>query len=371
MSATGSDRSRGPAIRATVIAEQLRRPVPGGIGTYTASLLRALRDLPGEPVDTMLLASAPGERPDPLARLGSVRSLPFPSRPLSWLWHHDRLRGPAVGDVVHATSFDFPAPRRRNGIPLSVFVHDLVWRRVPETFPARGVRWHEAALARAIAHASALVVPSTRTADDLLAAGAPAERVHVVPEGSDHLPPARRLGEGGYFLTVSTIEPRKNLGRLVEAYARIRSSLPEPWPLKVVGPAGWRGSAATGLPEAIPEGVELVGSVDDATLADLYSRARVFVYVPLVEGFGLPPVEAMRYGAPVIASAVPSVEDAACIVDPLDVDAIGSAMLRVASDDAERVDLRARGDSLTRSHTWASCAQGHVTVWESIVGGRR
>ena len=197
-------------------------------------------------------------------------------------------------DVAHATSL-LVTMSRRHGPPSTVFVHDLAWRTQPSSFPRRGVRWHEHALQRAIRRADHFITPSSATADSLRRAGVSAANISVAPEGCDHLPIKERR-PGDYLLSVSTLEPRKNLRRLVEAYALSGVRLP----LKIVGPTGW----GTALRE-VPSGVELVGRVDDDELASLYAGARLLAYVPLEEGFGLPAVEAMRAGCPVVASSIP------------------------------------------------------------------
>ena len=362
---------RTAPLEVTLIAEQLARAVPGGIGVYIAGLASGLRRLT-PPVKTFVLASASARRYVGLSSIGSVRLVPFGTRVLVGAWDRDLLRGPAVGQRVHATSFAFPSPKRQRPVPLSMFVHDLAWRHHPEAYPQRGIDWHERALDRALRTVNTFIVPSGSTAADLLDAGADPHRLHIVPEGCDHLPANRGDGWGDYLLTVSTLEPRKNLARVIEAYVRIRPSLPKPWPLRIVGPAGWQGHGGDGLPQHLPEGVELVGRVDDHELSVLYANARAFVYVPLLEGFGLPPLEAMRSGLPVVAStAVPSVGDSVedgselCLrVDPLDVDAIASAVFTALVDDERRATFRRGGLLLAAKRTWAASAAGHVRVWE-------
>jgi glycosyltransferase involved in cell wall biosynthesis len=279
-----------------------------------------------------------------------------------------RLAGVPRGfDVVHASSFAIPPTR---GQRLAVTVHDLAWRQVPEAFPARGRRWHEAALHRALRHADALVATCEPVARDLVAAGAPQDRVRVIPLGCDHLPPPDlaasqglldRLGVTGEFLlSVSTLEPRKNLPRLLEAYELARARLPDPWPLVVVGPRGW------GERVVVAPGVVLAGQVGLATLAALYSRARLLAYVPLVEGFGFPPLEAMREGTPVVASRVPSAGEVTMEVDPLDVEDIAEALVRVATDEKVRQQLISSGRLHAAAFTWTRTARCYARLWDSL-----
>jgi glycosyltransferase involved in cell wall biosynthesis len=189
--------------------------------------------------------------------------------------------------------------------------------------------------------------------------GVEASMIDIIEEGCDHLPVVPRR-EGSYLLSVSTIEPRKNLARLVEAYARIRPTLPDPWPLKIVGPDGW---GQVSLPET--EGVELLGQVSDAELADLLAGAKILVYVPLIEGWGLPVAEAMRAGVAVVSSNVPAALDATRLVDPLDIEDIATGIREVLLDDAMRADLARRGSVVAAPFTWSRAAEGHKIMWET------
>ncbi len=368
-------------IRLLMMAEQLRRPASGGIGTYIRGLQQGLDQLdPALQPELTLVASRPARGqggPDPLVELGhAVRSYPVPGPVLTRAWDRGVLRAPSGFDVVQATSLSTLLPGRA---ALVTTVHDLLWRRVPEAYPSRGRAWHEAALRRALRRSDRFIVPAEVVAADLVSAGASPDAVHVIPMGSDHLPPpdetaARALlssmgVDGPFLLSVGTLEPRKNLARLVRAYERIRTALPEPWPLVLVGPSGWGERVR---PET---GVVLTGLVTPSELSALYSMARLLAYVPLVEGFGLPPVEAMAFGTPVVASPLPSTAGAAFEVDPLDTGSIADGLLAVATDEDERSRLRQLGRQRSDTLRWSGIARQHVEVWELAhrpePGGRR
>lgn len=371
------------APQVDIIVEQLRRQVPGGIGTYCKGLLLGLSSLVDEarPSVSLRASRPPAGGADPLARLGfDLETSSLPGQALTRLWDlglpvgwlADRRRNA----VVHATSFAFPPVSRQ---PLVMMVHDLAWRRFPEAYPPRGRAWHERALHRASKAATAFVVPSEHTAEDLLAAGLglSASQVRVAEEGVDHLAPPDHRGAAhlleraglhpgdGYLLTVGTLEPRKNLPALLDAYSEARPHLQSEWPLLVVGPSGWGDSALVargGGPGVIP-----VGQVEDGVLSALYAGARCTAYVPMVEGFGLPAAEAMAAGSPVVASlGLPSTKGAALEVEPSDVDALAEALVLASSEGPERDGLVASGRKRAVALTWSSCAAVHVELWREL-----
>lgn len=365
------------------MAEQLRRAASGGIGTYVRGVLQGVDELAssdategGPEVGLELIASwATGARrgSDPMSSLGHpLHTAPLPGPLLTRAWDHGILRAPPGFDVIQATSLSTLEPGRA---ALVVTVHDLLWRRLPDAYPARGRRWHEAALRRALRRADRFIVPAEAVANDLRHAGAPEEMVTVIPMGSNHLPPPdaeagaallSRMGvDGPFLLSVGTLEPRKNLTRLVQAYEQIRERLPGPWPLVLVGPSGWGEQVR---PET---GVVLTGLVTPAELSALYASARLLAYVPLIEGFGLPPVEAMAFGTPVVASPLPSTAGAALEVDPHRVDSIASGLLRVATDHVERGRLQAAGRIRSHELNWSSIARRHIEVWAEAAEHRR
>jgi glycosyltransferase involved in cell wall biosynthesis len=253
-------------------------------------------------------------------------------------------------DLLHCTTFRGPLRAR---IPVVVTVHDLALLRHPDAFR----RWHRTtggmALRSAVRAADAIVAVSEftrRELVDLLAV--PAERIRVVRNGVDPVfSPDGPGTEGDYVLAVGTLEPRKNLARVVEA-ARLAGV-----DLRVVGAAGWGGVAVDGW----------MGRVSDADLARLYRGARCVVYASLYEGFGLPVLEAMASGVPVVTGRGGATEEiaggAAVLVDPLDPAAIAAGIDEAT---ARRDELIPSGLEHARGFTWAAAADAVETLWRDL-----
>jgi glycosyltransferase involved in cell wall biosynthesis len=352
-----------------IVAEQLRRRVPGGIGTYVSGLLTGLNaGASRDGLDVSLVASRTLQLPDPLARFGfPIKTLAIPPRLIAKAWDVGIGRVHA-GGLVHATSFAMPPTTAK----LVVTVHDLAFLTHPEAYPGRGLRWHQDALHRSIDRAAAFVVPAEQVAAQLVLAGADAATVHVIEEGADHLPEpdegaasALLRGHGlgsAFILAVGTVEPRKNLHRLIAGYLAAAENFPMPYPLVIAGPSGW--GAEIGR---VPQGVVLLGRVEAATLAALYRMARAVCYVPIEEGFGLPAVEAMHAGTPVVSSGVPSEKGASIVVDPLDVASIAAGILTAVTDDAARARAIEAGYRRTADLTWQRCAAAHLDLWRVVL----
>ncbi len=336
-----------------VATDQLARRQPGGIGTYVRGLLRGLAGIEGLSVYPV------GPRPGPAARLrvGLVTAA----------WASGSWGVPRAADVVHAPSLAGPMGGGRAGAVHSVAVHDLLWRDVAPASTARGRRFHEARLRRLVAREDVrIVTTSPLLGDRLIAEGVAADRLIPVRLGADEETApasstqvraylAERGVAGPFTLAVGTREPRKNLERLVRAHAAALGALDQVGPLVLVGPAGW-GAVDTG-------DARVLGELPRSLVLGLLAEATVVAYVPLDEGWGLPPIEALRAGAPVVASATtPSVagNPEVVLVDPLDVDAIAAGLVAAAT--CGSVGREARQASVA-DLTWHQCALDHLAGW--------
>jgi glycosyltransferase involved in cell wall biosynthesis len=285
---------------------------------------------------------------------GSSRAL-VPLRDLGWYLATlpMKARRDAV-DVLHCPTHRAPV---RSSVPLVVTFHDLAVLRRPETFNRWTRTYSRLALPRVAKAARRLIAVSEFTKRELInLLDVPEEKVRVIPNAVG--PPFEASGEaaaGDYVLAVSTLEPRKNLPRLVEAYRQAHLNGLQ---LLVAGAAGWGGVRVEG------DGIRWLGEVRDDELARLYRGARCVAYVSLYEGFGLPVLEAMACGAPVVAGRNPASEEvagsAAVLVDPLDPEAI-AAGLAEALDRGD--ELRQRGLERARAFDWREVARATVEVY--------
>jgi glycosyltransferase involved in cell wall biosynthesis len=180
--------------------------------------------------------------------------------------------------------------------------------------------------------------------------------------------PAHQLPDPGFVLAVGTLEPRKNLPRLVEAYRALPRQLQDAHPLVVVGAKGWRTGDTLESLRSLGSRCQLLGHVSDRELAELYRRCAVFCYPSLGEGFGLPVLEAMAAGAPVITSNVSSLPevggDAVEYVDPQSAGSIAAGLERVLTLDGRAAELSERGRARARSFSWDSTAEQVVRLLE-------
>ncbi|HVE71370.1 MAG TPA: glycosyltransferase family 1 protein [Thermoanaerobaculia bacterium] len=248
-----------------------------------------------------------------------------------------------------------------------VTVHDLTFKRFPELLQKETLENLDRTMQREVAVADAIVCVSESTRRDLLRYyDADPSRVHAILSGLgkpavaepiDGLPPR-------YLLFVSTIEPRKNLGTLIDAYERLRDSGAYDGSLVVVGKVGWKSESL--VPRLRGRGIVHLDYVPATQLATVYERAEAFVFPSIYEGFGFPLLEAMARGVPCIAarsSSLPEIGgDAALYFDPTDVDALTTQLSRVLSDASLRADLSERGRAQAAKFRWEDAAAETLEV---------
>jgi glycosyltransferase involved in cell wall biosynthesis len=345
----------------------------GGISVYTRELARAYAA--AWPDDTLILwdhrfrASARRHLAvPPGARLAAGR-LPSRVQEASARLGFGVDRWVGGVDVVHGTDF-VNLPVGPHGLPVVVTLHDVLFDELPGCYTPAMRRGLRTATRRLVRRATRLIVPSPRVRDALLAHHAvDPDTIDVVGHGVTGLPagePAREYGRG-YVLSVGTLEPRKNLARLLEAHARLDARVR----LVVVGARGWLDDALVTDLRTRPR-VHWEGAVDDARLAALYRGAGVLAYPSLGEGFGLPVLEAMALGLPVVVGADTACADlagdAGLAVDPRDVDALAAALQRILDDEALARALGERGRVRAAEHTWARAARATRRTYERAVG---
>lgn len=286
-------------------------------------------------------------------------------------------------DIVHSVELDYPVATRR---PWIVTVHDVGPLTHPQFF-SRSKPWlRRRALQQAVARADAIVCVSWATADAVreLAQEPIGDRLRVVHEGvagEFFQPPSRTapgpsdaLGLNGapYFLWTGSLNPRKNLRNVVRAFDLVAQRLPHH--LVLAGGLGWDHQAVLSTISAtstsVRERIHRPGYVSDASLRTLYRGATAFLYVSLLEGFGLPILEAMASGCPVVTSDVSSMPEiagaAALLVDPQQPEQIADAMLRLAGDEHLHHDLRMRGMERAAQFTWQRCARQMAQIYREL-----
>lgn len=259
-------------------------------------------------------------------------------------------------------------------VPTAVVVHDLIPFVVPELAQARAARIERATLGPAARRAKRFLCVSDATRRDLVARYPATEpRAVTVPLAasavfSSGVAPAD-LGRP-YVLVAGTLEPRKNLLAMLEAWAALPEDLRASHLLALVGPEGWDHARILDAARARPDDVRLLGHVDDAELAALYAGCAAFCFPSRFEGFGLPPLEAMAAGAPVVCSGVSSlpevVGDAALLVDPLDPRSIRDGLEAVLRDPARAAALRAAGRERAAEFSWARTAAATHAVMREL-----
>ncbi len=347
--------------------EQCWHRVPGGTGVAALRIAEALVERPE--VELVGVAGV-HRRPPPPEWMPPV---PVKHLPVAGGWMYEswlRLQWPKVEwatgriDIAHATTL-IPCP---TDAPLVVTLHDLAFVHTPRFFTKHGVKVFKRSVRHIKERADLVLCCSQATLDDCLRAGIPADRLRLVPLGvetarADDAEVNRVRAEYDlpeeFLLFVGTVEPRKNLKGLIAALEH----LPDPPLLVVAGAAGW--GDAGGEPHP---GVRFLGFVPGADLAALYGAATVFCYPSTQEGYGLPVLEAMAQGTPVVTSRGSATEEvaggAAVLVDPRDPTDIARGI-----DDARRqtAQLSARGLLHALRNSWATTAELTVAAYRELL----
>lgn len=269
-----------------------------------------------------------------------------------------------------------------------VTVHDLSVVKHPETHPVERIRAFEDRFEKSLARSAHIITDCETVRREVIAfAGCDPSRVTAIPLGVD--PRFRQISEvernpvlaryglpqTGYGLTISALEPRKRIDRLLRAWQELPSSLRNKTPLVVAGADGWcNADLKAQIADAVREGwVIQLGFVDERDLPAIYSGARLFVYPSLYEGFGLPPLEAMASGTPVVAanaSCLPEVtKGAALLVEPDDINGFSLALGYALEDEAWRRTAISSGVNVAASYRWDICVERTVTLYRHVFDG--
>ena len=359
-----------------------------GAGVYTFQLVRALAAAPGE--HRLVVFARAGLFDDLPAEHANVQVVPVDtsSRAARLAWEQAilpvLLRRLRI-DVLHSPHHHTPVAAI--GVRRVVTFHDVTFLLLPERYPLARRLYMEAVTRASARIARAIITPSQTVRNEVVRRlGVPKERVvaiyeaaapQYVPSGEDeigrmrwkyHLP-------NEYILSVGSLEPGKNRPRLIRAYARLREQGLD-CPLVIVGQQGWRyeGEAELVRGLGLSDHVRFLGYAPGDDMPALYSGATLFAFPSLCEGFGLPVLEAMACGTPVVTSNVSATAevagDAALLIDPHDTGALAEAMWRVLSDGSLRTDLRARGLGRAQAYSWARAARDTLAVYQIVAAQR-
>ena len=353
-----------------------------GVGRYTSGLARALAAR--DDVELVQVGAA-GERP-PVAPHQGARTINTSKHPFSLAGARElgSIAASADADVVHCTHFPTPMPPVH---PLVVTVHDLMPLLIPGIMPSLPRRlayryWN----ARAAKVADLIVTPSHSTATDVEATfRAAMGKTRVTPEAADDFaagpmgqldPALAEVADWPYLLSMGSTRKHKDLPTLLRAFASVAPARPE-LRLLLVGADDrpFVDAELASVAAAVRERIVFTGRVDDAQLRTLYAGAQLFAFPSRYEGFGLPPLEAMSFGAPCVvadAASLPEVVGAAAVrFPPGDATALAEVIESLLSDPLLREDLRQAGYQRAEQFSWSSTAAQTVAVYNEAIGEAR
>lgn len=360
--------------RLRVVVDATAMPtLRAGAGAYVTELLRSV-----DPDDVDLHVLVKRRDASEIADLvphATLHEIPVSGRATRIIWSHSLLASRVRRlrpDVFHGPHYTLPGGLR---CPSVVTFHDPTFFTLPELHERAKVAYFTRTTRSGIARASRVVAVSEYTRRGAIEhAGADPDRVDVVHHGVDlarYSPGLDASDRRPYILFVGTLEPRKDVPTLIEAYDALDTAAE----LVIVGQRGWHTSAIDeALGRSRKGSIRLTGYVTDEQKIDLYRNASVFVYPSIAEGFGLPVLEAMACGAPVVTTTGSAPEeiagDAARLVSPRDAAALRDAIASVLSDDAVAAGLRQRGPERARLFAWTGAARRTVDVWRRAASAR-
>lgn len=262
-----------------------------------------------------------------------------------------------------------------NNIPMVLTIHDLVYRKAPKTMRFSRFLIEKFLLAKSVKHADHIIAVSEATKKDLISElKVSAEKITVIHSGyikpvlenRAHFPNLNKP----YILFLGTLEPRKNLERLLAAYLQLPQALQETYDLVLAGGPGWKSKSLLHKIHSLPN-VHYLGPVSDVEIFSLFKNAACFAFPSLYEGFGLPILEAMSMGTPVLTSNDPACRevagDAAVFVDPLSVEHIRVGLKTLLEDKILQTDLRERGFKNMQRFSWDKAAKEHLKVFQQVL----
>ncbi|WP_295856806.1 glycosyltransferase family 1 protein [uncultured Oscillibacter sp.] len=277
--------------------------------------------------------------------------------------------------------FNFIVPPRMHGKALT-FVHDLTYIRYPETMKRSNYRYMSKEVQRSVRESELVLTTSNFTKKEVRELlDVPGERIKVVyaapslaEEAADYETVKRKYGTGdAYILFVSTIEPRKNISRLIRAFDAVKMRGGFPHKLILAGGSGWSNDEIyeTARNSAYRKDIVFTGYISGEEKNALYQHASMLVFPSLYEGFGMPPLEAMSWDCPVVCSNVASLPeiagDAACFVDPFDEDSIADGIIRVLKEKEYAKDLAKKGREQIRRFSWDASAEALVNICREVL----
>jgi glycosyltransferase involved in cell wall biosynthesis len=363
-----------------------------GIGRYTRELIRALIALPSDYRYSLFYASRARIQESEIRNQRSeIHHLPIDDKWLARIWQRARLPIPielVTGKIDLFHSPDFTLPPTLPGVPTLLTVHDLSFIRDPDSAWPSLRAYLMKAVPRSVKRATHILADSHATKDDLIDLfNTPSEKITVLYSGVearfkpiqdraeiDRVREKYGIGSQPFALSLGTLQPRKNYRRLIEAFAKLNN---DQLNLVIGGGKGWMFDDLFTLVQSwqLEDRVHFIGFVDDEDLPRLYSAASLFVYASLYEGFGLPLLEAMACGTPVIGSNTSSlpevIGDVGLQVDPKDVEAIAHAMKQML----DRSDLRDRSVSAgldrVKQFTWEKAARELLSIYGQLLNRPR